>query len=158
MAETANHDTNISIEARLESLECTVKALASSVDEALRVFSAASPPGDLTKRHITSNQTITDEAETSNQELYIGPSHSFSFIQEAPANIAHLPRQGPEDIRQGAISEIHNISSSLRSTRTGAAAKNSTGYHVPLRSAGYVLLGSEPITFPLSSNLIGFVC
>lgn len=151
VAEASSKDTKTSIESRLERLERIIQSLTSSVEEALRVLSVAAPRRDLSKIPITSNQTIANEADRSDSELYIGPSHSFSFLQEAPAGIERLARQGVEDSRQCAISEIHNMSSSLTSARIGNPTKASTGFHVPSRSAGYALLGSELI--PLSSPL-----
>ncbi|KAJ5369515.1 hypothetical protein N7509_014127 [Penicillium cosmopolitanum] len=141
VAEASSKDTKTSIESRLERLERIIQSLTSSVEEALRVLSVAAPRRDLSKIPITSNQTIANEADRSDSELYIGPSHSFSFLQEAPAGIERLARQGVEDSRQCAISEIHNMSSSLTSARIGNPTKASTGFHVPSRSAGYALLG-----------------
>ena len=150
VTEASNKDTEISIESRLESLECTVKSLTTSIDEALHVLSAAPSRKDLNKTPIAPNEVLSNEAERSDSELYIGPSHSFSFLQEAPAGIERLPPQGVEDPRRDVIAEIHNMSSSLTSAKMAKPMKDSTSFHIPSRSVGYALLSSEFSSLPSS--------
>ncbi|KAJ5623059.1 hypothetical protein N7490_011664 [Penicillium lividum] len=140
MTEASDKETKISIESRLESLECAVKSLTRSIDGALHVLSAASSPKDLNKISVGPNQAIANEADRSGSELYIGSSHSFSFLQEAPAGIKRLSPQGVEDSRQDVISEIHNMSSSLTSARMPNPINEPKSFHIPSRSVGYALL------------------
>lgn len=150
MIEASNKDTRTSIESRLERLEGTINSLTRSVDEALLALSAVPSRRDLNKLPITSNQTNVNGADRSDPELYIGPSHSFSFLQEAPAGIKRLPPQGVGDSRQEVISEIHNMSSCLTSAKLPISMKDSTSFYIPSRSVGYALLSSElmPILSP----------
>lgn len=150
MALPSHINAEISIESRLERLERTVQSLASSVDEALHVLSATPSQRDLTQNPNISNHNITSGKNKSNSELYIGPSHSFSFLQEAPADIERLPRQGLKDSHQGAISEIRSMSSSLTTARVWNPMGSPTNFYVPSRPAGYALLGSKLISPPMT--------
>ncbi|KAJ5769064.1 hypothetical protein N7520_003623, partial [Penicillium odoratum] len=149
MTEASDKETKISIESRLESLECTVKSLTRSIDGALHVLSAASSRKDINKISVAPNQATSNEADRSDSELYIGPSHSFSFLQEAPAGIKRLPPQGVEDSRQDVISEIHNMSSSLTSARMANPIIEPKSFHIPSRSVGYALLSIRFLHPPL---------
>ncbi|KAJ5523373.1 hypothetical protein N7513_012917 [Penicillium frequentans] len=141
VTEASNKDTKSSIESRLERLEGIIKSLTSSVDETLLALSATPSRRDLNKLPIESNQIIVSEADRPDPELFIGPSHAFSFFQEAPAGIERLPPQGVEDSRQSVISEIQNMSSSLTSAKMANPMKDTTtNFHVPSRSVGYALL------------------
>lgn len=149
VTEASNKDTKSSIESRLERLEGIIKSLTSSVDETLLALSATPSRRDLNKLPIESNQIIVSEADRPDPELFIGPSHAFSFFQEAPAGIERLPPQGVEDSRQSVISEIQNMSSSLTSAKMANPMKDTTtNFHVPSRSVGYALLSSELIPLP----------
>lgn len=97
-----------SIERRLNCLESTVQSLAGSVEEALHGLSTL-PRMDLTRTPNIFNRETASEDNRSSSPLYIGPSHSFSVLQGAPAGIDRLPRQGLEESRQGAMSEIRNL-------------------------------------------------
>lgn len=149
MALPSHLNTKVSIESRLEHLERTVQSLASSVDEALHVLSATPSQRDLTKPPNIPNHNIARGENKSNSQLYIGPSHSFSFLQEAPADIERLPRQGLKDTRQGAISEIRSMSSSLTTAKVGNPMGSPTTFYVPSRPVGYALLGSKLIPPPM---------
>ncbi|KAJ5805700.1 uncharacterized protein N7503_003302 [Penicillium pulvis] len=140
VTEASNKVTEVSIDTRLERLEGTINSLTRSVDEALLTLSATPSRRDLSKLPIAPNQTIVNGADRSNPELYIGPSHSFSFLQEAPAGIERLPPQGVEDSRQDVISEIHNMSSNLTSAKLPVSKKDSISFHIPSKSVGYALL------------------
>ncbi|KAJ5118818.1 hypothetical protein N7448_010525, partial [Penicillium atrosanguineum] len=140
LAETSEKGSGIGIEDRLDRLECIVKSLNSSVDEALRNLSAVPQRRGSNQTLNTSNLTGPSEEVQSNPQLYIGPSHSFSFLQEAPAGIECLSRQELRNTREGAISEIKNMSSSITTARIENPVGLSTNFHVPSRSAGYALL------------------
>lgn len=150
MAEPSDKESETGIEDRLERLECTVKSLNSSIDEVLRLLSAAPQRRGSTQILNTSSLPNPDEEDQTNPQLYIGPSHSFSFLQEATAGIERLPRQELKDTRQGVISEINNMSSGLTTARIGNPVEKPANFHVPSRAAGYALLSSElnPLPFP----------
>lgn len=155
MTETSDKDTQISIGSRLERLEGIVNSLARSVDEALLALSTAPLRRDSNKIPITFNQGIPNEADRSDPELYIGPSHSFSFLREAPAGVERLPPHDVEDSRQDVISQIHNMSTSLASAKMANSLNDSTVFHIPSRSVGYALLSSEFIPLPSLFIVIG---
>ncbi|KAJ5611392.1 hypothetical protein N7510_008111, partial [Penicillium lagena] len=140
VAVPSSTDAETDIEHRLKCLERTVQSLAVSLEEVLHGLSAL-PRRDLSKIPNISNQKITSGENRSNSQLYIAPSHSFSFLQEAPEGIERLPRQGFEENRQSAMSEIRNLSFSLTAARVGNSMESSTTFHVPSRPAGYSLLG-----------------
>jgi hypothetical protein len=150
VAEPSNGEATSGFESRLERLEHTVKSLTSSVDEALCVLSVETPRRDLTKLTNTSVHKIADEGDRPRSHLYVGPSHSFSFLQETPAGIERLPRQEFEESRQGAIFEIDNMSSGLTTAQIRNTVESSAKFHVPSRSVGYALLSSELPSPPIT--------
>ncbi|KAJ5113088.1 hypothetical protein N7456_001622 [Penicillium angulare] len=86
-------------------------------------------------------QTNANDAEKVDSEVYIGPSHSFSFLKETPVGIRRLAQPGDDSFVQGAISEIDKMSSRLRSSEVRTPIESSSRFHIPSKSAGYSLLG-----------------
>lgn len=138
-AMTSRTATEVSIESRIDSLERTVQFLAKSIDEALTAFSTSQQRNFNERSH----EKSTSEENASDSQLYIGPSHSFSFLREAPVGIQHVNQQGLEE---RAITEIRDMSSSLSTAPARYSMENSTPFHVPPRAVGYILLGSKLIT------------
>ncbi|KAE8324017.1 fungal-specific transcription factor domain-containing protein [Aspergillus sergii] len=134
-------ETHTDIEARLRDLEFTVQRLTNSVDRALQtILSAPLKPAD--PQSLTGpGQSASASVNVSNSDLYIGPSHSFSFLRETPANIDVIPRLSYDDTRQSAYSELRYLSDRLT---TGQVNQNVLEYTphfcVPSRPTGYHLI------------------
>lgn len=139
------------IKDRLERLENAVKTLNHSVDETLHNLSVAPQRRDSTKTRTTLRTALPSEEDKYDSPLYIGPSHSFSFLQEASAGLERLPQQEAQDTRQGAISEVSNIASNLTTARIGNPVGLSSKFHVPSRSVGYARLSSKLNPLPFAS-------
>ncbi|KAB8277275.1 fungal-specific transcription factor domain-containing protein [Aspergillus minisclerotigenes] len=134
-------ETYTVIEARLRDLEFTVQRLTNSVDRALQTILSA-PPKPADPQILTGpSQSASASVNVSNSDLYIGSSHSFSFLRETPAKIDAIPRLSSDETRQSAYSELRYLSDRLA---TGQMNQNDMGdtphFYVPSRPAGYRLI------------------
>ncbi|KAK1458660.1 hypothetical protein CCUS01_09137 [Colletotrichum cuscutae] len=135
---------DLTVESRLCSIEHKLERLASLVEKA--VLRAASE-----KESESDAQTPSRANQASSQtdsripKLFIGESHSFSFVREATENLRSTPGiPGPSSRQEAdAQSELQFLSTSL-TTATLEPGHNShmSGLHVPSRAIGYKLIGT----------------
>ncbi|KAJ5297882.1 Transcription factor [Penicillium antarcticum] len=125
---------------RLQRLENTVQQLANSVDQALQAIRPISSDKGSRKRP-SSTQDPISQNNISDSKLYIGPSHSFSFLKEASANIDAIAQPAGDDTRQSAHSELQYLSNSLTTARVEQQKKeDSNSFFIPSRAIGYRLI------------------
>ncbi|KAE8414804.1 fungal-specific transcription factor domain-containing protein [Aspergillus pseudocaelatus] len=129
------------IEARLRQLEVTVQRLTNSVDRALQTILSAPPKPTDTARLTRHCQSVTNTESGSSSDLYIGSSHSFSFLQETPANIDEMPQSSCDETRQSAYLELQYLSDRLATGRVNqSGVEDTTHFYVPSRPVGYRLI------------------
>ncbi|KAF5003195.1 hypothetical protein FDECE_10263 [Fusarium decemcellulare] len=129
------------IDERLRNVEQTIQNLSSAVD---RILEAVTPANltDGSNAAVKGDKTLTSSAIESQKEpgLYLGPSNSFSFLGETPANIDAVARPSTPLDHQNAMSELQYLSTSLR---TAVISKQDTkdGFYIPSKAVGYQLIG-----------------
>ncbi|KAG7071366.1 Fungal specific transcription factor domain-containing protein, partial [Colletotrichum scovillei] len=136
---------DLTVESRLCSIEHKLDRLTLLVEKA--VLRAASE-----KESESDAQTPSRANQASSQtdsrvpKLFIGESHSFSFVREATGNLRSTPGiPGPSSQQEtDAQSELQFLSSSL-TTATVEPGHNLhiSGFHVPSRAIGYKLIGKH---------------
>lgn len=140
-----------STEARLDRIEGALQTLTSSVNEVLKTFSASRPRTDSARQAATTDPLDNNDARPSGSNIYIGPSHSFSFMQESPAPNEAISHAALNPDGERAISEMRNLCSGLTPENTRALRADPFKYDVPSRSAGYSLVASMSIPHPVPS-------
>ncbi|KNG89742.1 hypothetical protein ANOM_001973 [Aspergillus nomiae NRRL 13137] len=129
------------IETRLRHLELTVQRLTNSVDHALQTILSVPPRPINAQKPAEPSHSVAVAANDSNSDLYIGPSHSFTFLQETPANIDAIRRPSCHETRQSARSELQYLSNSLGSAQVAQGTMEDTmSFYVPSRPVGYRLI------------------
>jgi hypothetical protein len=138
------------VEGRLQHLEYAVKTLADSVERALEAISVAYPRGGDVLRPSSPTRGGARSKDVSNRELYVGPSHSFSFLNDVPFVIDRVvPTPASALARDSAHSEIQRLSSTLTiaqeapQTREGAME-----FRVPSKAAGYRMISRKAFAHP----------
>lgn len=143
------------IESRLQDLEELVQQLSKSVDKALQVIASAPARTDDPRPPSDTDQRTVVEKDRSNPKLYIGPSHSFSFLREASASIEKIPRLPSDATHLSAHSELRYLSSQLGTSHVEQMTEKSAAvYHVPSKATGYRMISRMATRFVLhTSNL-----
>ncbi|KAJ5185839.1 Transcription factor [Penicillium cf. griseofulvum] len=128
------------IEGRLERLEHTVQQLTDSVNRALQSITPA-PPRTNTGILKRTYRPVNTENVDFERRLYVGPSHSFSFLKEASANIDTIRLSPGSSTSQSAHSELQYLSGRLTTTEVEQNnAEDSTTFYIPSRATGYRLI------------------
>ncbi|PYI27435.1 hypothetical protein BP00DRAFT_405016 [Aspergillus indologenus CBS 114.80] len=129
------------IESRLQDLEQLVQQLSKSVDKALQVIASAPARTDDPRLSFQANQRTVVEKDRISPKLYIGPSHSFSFLREASASIEKIPRPQSDATHQSARSELQYLSSQLGTSHVEQMTEESAAvFHVPSKATGYRMI------------------
>ncbi|RAK75021.1 fungal specific transcription factor domain-containing protein, partial [Aspergillus fijiensis CBS 313.89] len=129
------------IESRLQDLEELVQQLSKSVDKALQVIASAPARTDDLRPPSDTDQRTVVEKDRSNPKLYIGPSHSFSFLREASASIEKIPRPPSDATHLSAHSELRYLSSQLGTSHVEQMTEKSAAvFHVPSKATGYRMI------------------
>ncbi|KAK2063312.1 hypothetical protein LY76DRAFT_563433 [Colletotrichum caudatum] len=137
--------TPSSVEQRLQSIESSLQRLTEAVE---RVLEATFEKPVLGNVPTTSRATHTSDIRASNDErtpgLFLGPSHSFSFLKEASNNIETASRASTPFAYQHAHSELQFLSSSLTTAtvKTEEGAGDDEGFFIPSKALGYQLIGT----------------
>ncbi|OQE06566.1 hypothetical protein PENVUL_c017G03689 [Penicillium vulpinum] len=121
------------IESRLKRLEQTVQQLTGCVNRVLQTITPGLPQ---TNPEVSSPSCHTITTEN------VGPSHSFSFLEEASANVDAM-RQSPDNTTsQKAHSELQYLSGRLTTTEIEQQSDgNATNFYIPSKATGYQLMG-----------------
>ncbi|KAJ5494629.1 Transcription factor, partial [Penicillium fimorum] len=128
------------IEGRLKRLEDTVQQLTDSVNRALQTITPT-PPQTNTGISNRTCRPIATENSGSKSRLYAGPSHSFSFLKEASANIDAIRQSSGNATSQNAHSELQYLSSQLTATEAEqSVAEDSITFYIPSKATGYRLI------------------
>ncbi|KAJ5827562.1 Transcription factor [Penicillium robsamsonii] len=128
------------IESRLKRLEDTVQQLTDSVNQALQTITPT-PPQTNTRISSRTGHPIATEKSGFKSGLYVGPSHSFSFLKEASANIDAIRQSSGHATGQNAHSELQYLSGRLTATEVEqSVANDSTTFYIPSRAIGYRLI------------------
>ncbi|OGM43835.1 hypothetical protein ABOM_007590 [Aspergillus bombycis] len=134
-------EAHATLETRLRHLELTVQRLTNSVDHALQVILSAPPRSTNDQRPTEPSHSVAAATNDSNSDLYIGPSHSFTFLRETPANIDAIPRPSCDETRQSAHSELQYLSNSLGSAQVDqGVTEDPLHFYIPSRPVGYHLI------------------
>ncbi|PTU20328.1 hypothetical protein P175DRAFT_0510242 [Aspergillus ochraceoroseus IBT 24754] len=134
-------ETQGDIENRLQHLEKTVQQLAHSVNCALQDISPASSTTGRNQQSNLALQPVRVESNPAGSRLYLGQSHSFSFLRETPANIEASRHQPGNVTRQNAYSGLQDLSNSLTTSQVDLrGGESNAGFYVPSRPAGYQLI------------------
>ncbi|GFF58156.1 uncharacterized transcriptional regulatory protein C11D3.07c [Aspergillus udagawae] len=128
------------IEDRLQRLEQTVRSLSSSIDQVLQTLSAASSSRDETRGPDPNNCPMAIGNNRPTAQLYIGPSHSFSFLEETASSMKTIRRPPHDTTLQNAISELGHLSSRLTTAHVENSTEGLSTFYVPSRAAGYGLI------------------
>jgi hypothetical protein len=133
------------IEDRLQRLEQTVRSLSSSIDQVLQTISAASSSRDETRGPDPNNCPMATGNNRPTAQLYIGPSHSFSFLEETASSMKTIRRPPHDTTLQNAISELGHLSSRLTRAHVENSTEGLSTFYVPSRAAGYGLISSKEL-------------
>ncbi|KAK2041079.1 hypothetical protein LZ31DRAFT_586737 [Colletotrichum somersetense] len=133
-----------SIEQRLQSIESSLQKLTEAVE---RVLEATSEKPFLGNNSTTPRTTHANDIRASKDErtpgLFLGPSHSFSFLKEASNNIETASRASTPFAYQHAHSELQFLSSSLTTaTVKTEGVGDDEGFFIPSKALGYQLIGT----------------
>ncbi|KAK7458515.1 hypothetical protein Landi51_01338 [Colletotrichum acutatum] len=133
------------VESRLCRIEHKLDRLSSLVENA--VLRAASEKESESVAHTVSRANqANSQTDPRVPKLFIGESHSFSFVKEATENIRSTPGiPGPSSQQEtDAQSELQFLSTSL-TTATVEPGHNAhmSGFYVPSRAIGYKLIGKH---------------
>ena len=130
------------IDRRLARLEQAVQSLTDSVHQALRAAPTASSRRDGFDRPNEPDRIVSTAKNRSEPGLYIGQSHSFSFLKETPAIIEEATPQHPSTAaRESAHSELQNLSTALTEAQVDQkAGEGDMAFYVPSRPVGYRLI------------------
>ncbi|CAI7583720.1 unnamed protein product [Penicillium glandicola] len=128
------------IEGRLERLEHSVQQLTDSVNRTLQSITPA-PPHTNTGISNRTCHTLDTENVPSESRLFVGPSHSFSFLKEASANIDSIRQSPGKATSQRAHSELQYLSGRLTTTEVEQqVSEDSTTFYIPSKPTGYHLI------------------
>ncbi|KAH8690734.1 hypothetical protein BGW36DRAFT_389237 [Talaromyces proteolyticus] len=155
------------IEDRLQSLEQTIQQLTSSVERALQNIAPDYPRTEDSPDLRLSRRVARSEKECPDSRLYIGSSHSFSFLKDTSTNLEIFQQPSNENARRNACSELQYLNTTLTTAQIhrNIVGDTSTSYYVPSRAAGYRLIGQflenseigEPFFFVPSDEIISQV-
>ncbi|GFG20311.1 uncharacterized transcriptional regulatory protein C11D3.07c [Aspergillus udagawae] len=140
MARSRSSEAERNIEDRLQRLEQTVRSLSSSIDQALQTLSAVSSSRDETRGPDPNNCPMATGNNRPTAQLYIGPSHSFSFLEETASSMKTIRRPPHDTTLQNAISELGHLSSTLTTAHVENSTEDLSTFYVPSRAAGYGLI------------------
>ncbi|KAF3808274.1 hypothetical protein GCG54_00006893 [Colletotrichum gloeosporioides] len=136
------------LEQRLQNIERSILNLTKSVEQ---VLSAVSPQDstNTVSSSISESATMTgkvdqvtaslNEAQVPN--LFLGPSHSFSFLKETPTHIDAVSKSPSTLAHHNAYSELRYLSNTLTTATVSPDTTAMKGFHVPPKSVGYQLIG-----------------
>ncbi|KAJ5159071.1 Transcription factor [Penicillium coprophilum] len=128
------------IEGRLKRLEHTVQQLADSVNRALQVITSTPPPAN-TGISSWNSRSIFTENVGSESRPYVGPSHSFSFLKEASANVDAIRQSLGDMTSQSAHSELQYLSGRLATAEGDQQIiEDSTAFYIPSKATGYRMI------------------
>lgn len=142
--QTSSEPASANVEDRLQQLEQTVQQLTNSVDRVLRTILPESQRQRNGLRLLSFHRSHATEQICSDSELYIGPSHSFSFLKEAPANIEAISQPRSNATRQDAYSELSYISNSLTTAQINQkVGGDEMTFYIPSKAAGYRMISRK---------------
>ncbi|KAK1563999.1 fungal-specific transcription factor domain-containing protein [Colletotrichum navitas] len=133
-----------SIEQRLQSIESSLQKLTEAVERVLEATTAKSAPvNNETTPRVTHTSDIRAPKDENTPGLFLGPSHSFSFLKDTSNNIEAALRTSTPFAYQHARSELQFLSTSLTTAtvKTEVIGDNK-GFFIPSKALGYQLIGT----------------
>ncbi|OQE37661.1 hypothetical protein PENCOP_c009G02782 [Penicillium coprophilum] len=128
------------IEDRLKRLEHTVQQLTNSVNRALQAITSTPPPANTGVSSGNPRSIVTDDVGSESRP-YIGPSHSFSFLREASANVDAIRQSLGDVTSQSAHSELEYLSGRLTTAEGDQQIiEDSSAFYIPSKATGYRLI------------------
>ncbi|KAK2013629.1 hypothetical protein LZ32DRAFT_557688 [Colletotrichum eremochloae] len=133
-----------SIEQRLQSIESSLQKLTEAVERVLEATTAKPVPGhNETTPRVARTSNIRALKDEGSPGLFVGPSHSFSFLKEASNNIEAASRASTPSAYQHARSELQFLSTSLTTATTKTeGVSHDEGFFIPSKALGYQLIGT----------------
>ncbi|KAK2000821.1 hypothetical protein LX36DRAFT_698676 [Colletotrichum falcatum] len=133
-----------SVEQRLQSIESKLQKLTDAVQ---RVLDATPVKPGLGNNEATPRVARSSDIRASKDErtpgLFLGPSHSFSFLKEASNNIEAASGASTPLAYQHARSELQFLSTSLTTAPVNAeGVGDDEGFFIPSKAVGYQLIGN----------------
>ncbi|WYZ40962.1 hypothetical protein EsH8_IV_001303 [Colletotrichum jinshuiense] len=139
----ANVENTPNIEQRLHNIERAVQQLTESVGQVLEAVASKKGPGN-TFPDVSIDKAAENHAEKDDQvpDLFVGPSHSFSFLKDTPARIDAVSRTSTPLMHQGARSELQFLSTSLTTATVNTKIVDEEArFYTPSKAMGYQLIG-----------------
>lgn len=136
------------IEQRLHNIERAVQQLTESVGQVLEAVASKKGPGN-TFPDVSIDKAAENHSEKDDQvpDLFVGPSHSFSFLKDTPARIDAVSRTSTPLMHQGARSELQFLSTSLTTATVNTKIVDEEArFYTPSKAMGYQIIGRELIS------------
>ncbi|KAK1987780.1 hypothetical protein LZ30DRAFT_579566 [Colletotrichum cereale] len=135
-----------SIEQRLQNIENSLQKLSEAVEKVLQATTAKPSPDNNGTTPIVTQASDIHALKLKDERtpgLFVGPSHSFSFLKEASNNIETASQSSTPFAYQHARSELQFLSTSLTTATVNAeGVGDNEGFFIPSKASGYQLIGN----------------